>query len=278
MVISSSKLDQGLVVFSDSPEAAESHVGLVNSNGGNNIYQMSVFNTMLEYQNFLKSGDRSAAKPMTAQVFPGCRDTNPMTLHLGLYEQIKNKKRGVVIDVTKTAEVWNQPVHKYQIAHLSITKKDGTQSSPGEPVAIEDIDDAFAKYRARGTRYLVQLQNAVSYGLENGPRYHYVPVDEKIGTDTYTYTLELDANKKVVGGEWGLIPSATNLVEEQVETLIRMRMPDFVWMVPKGNIPKDGQIDYQLIKKLHQCSLQPSGLKNMNLEGKGLIQYVECKI
>ena len=38
MVISSSKLDQGLVIFSDSPESAESHVGLVNSNVENNIY------------------------------------------------------------------------------------------------------------------------------------------------------------------------------------------------------------------------------------------------
>jgi hypothetical protein len=278
MVITSSKLAQGLIVFSDNPEASESHVGIVTSSLGRDTYQLSVYKSLLDYQNFVRTGDASKAKPMTAQIYPGCRDTNPMTLHLGLYEQIKNKKRGLVFDKTKTAQVWNQPVFKYQITHLSITKKDGTLSVPREPVAIQDVDDAFAKYRAPGTRYLVQVQNAVSYGLENGPRYHYEPADESVGTDTYSYTLELDANKKVIGGEWGVIPSATNFKEEQAETLIRMELPDFLWMVPKGNIPSVGSIDYALVKKLHQCSLQSAGLKSMNLEGKGNIQYTDCKI
>ncbi len=278
LVLTSSKLDKGMIVFSDAPGAGQSRVGLVRSRISSEVYQLNVFPSLVEYQKAVKANDYSKAKPMTASMYTGCRDTNPMTLHLALYEQIKNRKRGFIFDKDKFNQVWNQPVFKYELTHQSIRKKNGTLSAPGEPVRIEDVDDAFANYRAKGTMFLVQLQNKVSYGLENGPNIHSRAEDEVTEEGIYNYTLELDQKQRVIGGEWGVIPSAATSVQESAETFSRMESPDFIWTIPEGLKPTAGPIDVSLIDKLHKCSLQADGIKTIHLAGKGAIPYTDCKM
>ncbi|MEI8024839.1 MAG: hypothetical protein WCI18_00690 [Pseudomonadota bacterium] len=278
LVLTSSKLDKGMIVFSDAPGAGQSRVGLVRSRISPEVYQLSVFPSLVEYQKAVKANDYSKAKSMTARMYTGCRDTNPMTLHLALYEQIKNRKRGFIFDKDRFNQVWNQPVFKYALTHQRIRKKNGTLSAPGEPVRIEDVDDAFANYRAKGTMFLVQLQNKVSYGVESAPAIHSRSEDDFSSESIYNYTLELDKNQRVIGGEWGVIPSAATSVQESAETFSRMESPDFIWTVPDGLKPTVGPIDFSLIDKLHKCSLQPDGIKTINLAGKGAIPYTDCKI
>lgn len=282
MYISSSKLSEGLVIFSDKPRSSESKIGLVIGRGKNQTYKLAVYESITKFNeklSALNAGDYSESTIMTANITKNCRDTNPMTLHLALHEQIKQQKRGFVMDKTRTSQVWNQPVYKYQIEHLAITKSDGSVSKAGEPVSVDEIDDPFKAYRAEGTRYMVQLKNDVFYGVENGPKLEYQNSDEAFGVDTFFYTLELDESKKIIGGEWGVIPSKEPS-DEAVENMIRATAPDFIWMVKKGDTPKKGPIDYTLIDKIHRCSLDTNKPRLVSYPYKDgrTVQYVECEL
>lgn len=211
---------------------------------------------------------------------PACRDTNPATLHLTLVDLIRNKKQGFVMDKTRSAQVWNQPVFKYSFEYLPLITKDGQVVEGGTPVPVSDLNDAFAKHRAAGTAYLVQVAATVSYGVEHGPSIDYADDADKnaVGYDMYIYTLELAADKKIIGGEWGAFQDSTKPVEDYYDDMVQMEAPDFLWGIVKGNKPHSKGIDYTVINKIHECSLDTSGLQTRQVHPEvGVsVKYKEC--
>lgn len=128
-----------------------------------------------------------------------CRDVNAGTFHKVLGQYINNNKP-FVYDRVGSEEIWNQPVVGYRATKL------------GEPRAL----DASYKHAAPGTKYLVDYKTTLEYVTEAAHGTGYISKDkisQFVRSDTYFYTLELDGNYNVIGGEWK----------------VNSPMPDFLW-------------------------------------------------
>ena len=146
---------------------------------------------------------------------PACWDTNPATLHLVLGNHIGNLKKPFIMDVDQKPEVWNQPVFGYK---STISNK-------------SDI----SPYAARGTVREVYVKTIVWYLQESGPYVNALttPIAQGVHFD---YTLELDRNGIILGGEW-----------------ITAERPDFVWLPRPSNFNNSGY--YRNIEYLYNRSL-----------------------
>lgn len=123
-----------------------------------------------------------------------CSDVNAGAFHLVLANQLGIKKEGFVIDVTRDAEVWNQPVFGFS---SQIKNKVGPLSS----------DAPF------GTDKEVIVQTEVNYIKEvNQTWARTIPTGGALAKKNYVYSLSLDKNGKILGGKW--------LTEDR---------PDFAW-------------------------------------------------
>lgn len=126
---------------------------------------------------------------------PECRDTNAGAFHIVLTNQIGRWKRSFLIDITRDAEVWNQPIYSY---HMTV------DPSPRQP----------SLGAAPGTVKEIVVQADVSYSVETTaqPYAHGATLDHQI----YRYRLEIDAAGNIIGGEW-----------------LTSNRPDFLWQQEK---------------------------------------------
>ena len=122
-----------------------------------------------------------------------CRDTNAGAFHVVLTNMLGLKKKGFVIDRTRSSQVWNQPVWKYESR-----VEETTSPSPGA---------------ALGTVQEVVVSSAVTYTVEIQPQWNALGAKAPSATAQYRYRLELDGNGKIIGGEW-----------------LTSDRPDFMWM------------------------------------------------
>lgn len=134
-----------------------------------------------------------------------CRDLNPGSLHLALTQMLglpeSEDRQPFTLDVTATDEVWNYPVVGYEVESLEVEDYDRD-------------DDDLAEYRADGTAQLAHVDMKVY--VVGGAAPHARPVSPQrfIKTETYAYTLELDEDGRIIGGEWN-----------------SRERPDFMWMI-----------------------------------------------
>jgi hypothetical protein len=142
-------------------------------------------------------GDRcnaSFSKNLLASFRKECRDTNAGAFHLVLANEIGVRKKSFVVDATRDAEVWNQPVHSFQ----SIVQKYQRPSFKS----------------AKGTVREAVVKTEMSYTLEVNPHFQMLNgtngYNEK--TRVYRYVLELDKSDAIIGGRW-----------------ISSDRPDFLW-------------------------------------------------
>lgn len=145
-----------------------------------------------------------------------CRDLNAGAFHVVLSNQIARLNEGIIADVSRDHEVWNQPVFKYESTVLE--EKDG--ASPGA---------------ARGTVREISVETSMSYGAEATAHWEVSSGTFSEATKTYRYRLELDAKGQILGGEW--------LDEER---------PDFFW---EPGQPQYYTKEDLAIKKIYEASL-----------------------
>ena len=299
--VKNNRIESGMIEYTESLTESKGKIAAVTAEMNNDQFAVTVFNTVADFTSWNRSGRR--VLPPTAQVAvllltTGCRDVNPMTYHLALTKLIKERKTGFVFDRMRSSQVWNQPVFGYEMTYLPIrlNAKDptgNTLSVAGEPVAISEVNDPFAAYRAHGTAYLVTVAVAALYGVENGPMTSY----KKDGSDeasdrlSTTYTLELDSQKNIIGGEWGGVPDPNphSPAEEQNRHLIGGDAPDFIWYFAPGSQPTQGPLNSDAVAKIHACSLQPksgttsitgvfTGDDGSQVQQTKDIEYVDCPI
>lgn len=161
-----------------------------------------------------------------------CFDTNPMTWHLSVVNQIGKSRRSFVMDATFDYEVWNQPVYSYSYTYFNPqTGKhyDPNEGQPGEALAKATIPfseftkDKFKKFRdSPDAVSVVGVAMDVTYVVETEPSHDKVDSPSKDETNSvrYLYDLELDAKGNVVGGEW-----------------YSNKHPDFLWTPPAKTSP-----------------------------------------
>lgn len=144
-----------------------------------------------------------------------CRDINPGTLHLALAQLLgaedPAKREGFVLDFYLSDQVWNHPVVGYKV----------------KSIKIEDFDrhdDKLAAFRADGTKKLAKMKVDVYYASGSQP--HMSPMlaqrNSYTASQRLEYTLELDADGRIIGGEW-----------------TSKNRPDFMWMLSKTPIGTD---------------------------------------
>ncbi|RYZ91311.1 MAG: hypothetical protein EOP04_00975 [Proteobacteria bacterium] len=188
---------------------------------------------------YVQSGATDGIRKVFSSEMYGCWDVNPATFHMAILEKIGKQKLGLVIDRTRTAQVWNQPVYN---VNFDIE----------EPVLAASTNDVAAKYRAPGTKYLSKVTATARWVAEpDQPSMSYpAGFDEsKLKTSTYVYTLEFDRAKRLIGGEWG---SYEEVSSKQV-------IPDFIFGYEPGAKPKDNiatGFDFSgIVDVIHACSL-----------------------
>lgn len=141
-----------------------------------------------------------------AGALAACEDTNAGAFHLTLANLVGMENQAFVGDITRDAQIWNQPFHAYESVVESVTP-----ASPGS---------------APETMKEVVVRTTVVYTVEVHPHHDPRHADR---TAEYRYRLELDANGDIVGGSW-----------------ISYDRPDFVWFNPPtpfyGHFEKLGEI------------------------------------
>ena len=196
----------------------------------------------------------------------GCWDPNPASFHEVLVAQIAERKLGLVMDRTRTGQVWNQPIYS---ASFDI--------QPLKPVT--EVDDVSARYRADGTAYLAEVTATVQWsGEPSTPQMTYDAGFDKgqLQSSTYQYTLEFDSKMRLIGGEWGTFDAMDPTAEA----------PDFLFAFKSGATPNDAvtrnpgnaEIDYSgIIGKLHDCSLSATVDGTLTV-GDDQLPYSKCVI
>lgn len=123
-----------------------------------------------------------------------CRDTNPATFHLVLEDYIGRQNKSFIMDVTASGEVWNQPVYSYQFQY-SNRRSYSPDSYSNAAQGTAELVDVFAK-----VKYMVETQQSRS------------AVRSQVKQMNLSYTLELNKDGYIIGGEW-----------------LGSEYPDFLW-------------------------------------------------
>ena len=160
------------------------------------------------------------ADPTTGRTLSSqCFDTNPGTWHLAMVNQIGVNKRSLVLDATFDYQVWNQPAYGYSYTYFNPQTDTAVHTLAEAKVAIANYtNDKFKKYRSPQAVAVVGIEMSVSYVVETRPSQRDTdnPSYDAIRKVAYLYDLELDANGKIIGGEWYQNPH-----------------PDFLWTPAK---------------------------------------------
>jgi hypothetical protein len=146
---------------------------------------------------------------------PECRDTNAGAFHLVLTNELGILKKGFVMDRTRDAQVWNQPVFEYSSSVMKTTMG----SSPGA---------------ARGTVKELTVRSLVKYTIEIDPQWEALGDNSPFETADYRYVLEINNSDEIIGGRW--------LTEDR---------PDFLWA---QETPKFSGY-FQALSDIYQASI-----------------------
>ncbi len=145
-----------------------------------------------------------------------------------------------MLDVSANAEVWNQPVHSFQITNsFEISASDAAQT-------VSDGQLSTYIFNPKATKFMYYEMDMlyVSEGVDFVPIAGQDRIEEFLKSKSYQYILELDDSGRIIGGEW-VSGSKTD-------------HPDFVWLplsLPAGNTTVAG-ITYNVVKQLINQSVQ----------------------
>ncbi len=174
---------------------------------------------------------------------PSCHDVNPGAMHVALANRIGLEGLGVVLEVDPGYEKWNQPAYGYDATVL--------QSRAPSPGASEEAVEELV------------VVNDVNWTVEIEPEWDALgdAVLHHTETRRYLYTVELDGDRGVVGGQWLLRTddgafwtmgavwdwlkgyeqaNGSTLTEDEISALIRqwIELPDFLWVQDVGEFPE----------------------------------------
>ena len=142
------------------------------------------------------------------------RDVNPAVLHLLATNLIGNEGRAIVADVAPGDQVWNYPLTSFKVEQLDDLGEDGAkavQRITGRPFAgpypFNDDSRRFAFVRLRLERVDVLSRPSAPGAGAVVPNLRHLLLE---------YVLELDANGRLIGGEWARDS--------------RTEHPDFLWV------------------------------------------------
>ncbi len=166
---------------------------------------------------------------------PSCQDTNAGAFHIAVANQLGLRNEAFGIDATTTNEKWNQPVHAYRSEVLG-------RRAPTVGASEHAVEELV-------------VRTEITWTAEVEPEWH--PLLDTAGhkdvSRSYTYTVELNEQGEIVGGQWVLIledgtitlgqaiehleavddngDGVPDLTKEQVRGILweHFRHPDYLW-------------------------------------------------
>ena len=123
-----------------------------------------------------------------------CRDSNPGAMHVIVTNYLGIENRGFAMDRTFDFEVWNQPVKGFEITkqeEITVERANELLGVTGD--TYEFNPDAATLFEVNLSLDWITESHAAKTPSESA-RY--------TRTDRYTYILEVDADGKIIGGEW----------------------------------------------------------------------------
>lgn len=152
---------------------------------------------------------------------PACNDTNAGAFHIVMANQLGLMKEGFLMDKTRDAEIWNQPVYKYETKAVS-TESPNSKSAPGTAsVVVMETKLYYADDTDYGWTFwnptlsgIFGLKDYFTSFLDEYKKYQDMLIKEGdldaqeeypehvIAHADYKYKLELDRNNNIIGGQW----------------------------------------------------------------------------
>ena len=162
-----------------------------------------------------------------------CMGVNPGVWHLSIVGLIGAQKKSFVMNRANGTQIWNQPIVNYSFTYFNpVSKVPGDLKS--SLAALNLARDDLHAFRSREARYFVGVQMSVVYTSESVATHMQKDSDawDNLVSIDFTYELELDASRRIVGGEWAWykdMPSS---------------YPGFMWrfesLNPLASTPVDG--------------------------------------
>lgn len=254
---------------------SESDIGLYVDTNGQPIKENGNLKRNIEAANTLwkkvtaaaPASIKSRPTKLAMKYWKECRDANPGSFHLVLAGLMSKGGKGnktassFVMDITRDDQVWNHPLYEYQ----------SWMGTPTE-LKLDTAEDPFKAWRAKGTKKIVDVYTRVTFSVEAGPRIIYQPNQEATQSMLLRYTLELDVNGVVLGGEWhpvrddlggepkplsgkDLLINLKAIASAEDGSWAELQHPDFIWGPASGSKIADGRLlPAQFVKKLSECS------------------------
>lgn len=158
-----------------------------------------------------------------------CFDINPADWHIITTHHLGMGRRPFVIDIVNSSEVWNKPLigYKYKYLNLEHNVTMNTMNSALVPIA-QARRLRHGAFRSSKAVYVVGISMTITY-LDGGFARNNMNNTKEM---EFRYDLELDAQYRIVGGEW------------QSE-----KHPDFAWKPRFASLPiTDGDSQTTLLK------------------------------
>lgn len=163
----------------------------------------SVFNGFRCFEEEIERDDDRAVKPE-------CFDINPADWHLIVTHRLGMTRMPFIIDYVNSEEVWNKPVVGYSVRYFNVKSRGQISNDFRTVLAPARKVRIFRRNRNPNAVSIlgVHMTTKLLFGANEDSR-----VGQTFKTVEYSYLLELDANNRIIGGEW-----------------ISEKYPDFAWM------------------------------------------------
>lgn len=200
----------------------------------------------------LGSGDTTVERDEHGRaVDVNCRDSNPGAMHVIVTNYLGLNQRGFAMDRTYDYEVWNQPVVGYEITRqreISVQEANALLGRTG---------DTYAYNADAATLYDVHM--SLRWITESHASRTPADTARHTRTDYLTYILEVDAEGKIIGGEWyGNSRSAH---------------PDFLWnprRLTRSSVPYLNLDHVRMLIQMSRGALEPEPMAgSLSASGTG---------
>ena len=163
-------------------------------------------------------------------LLPRCADVHPAVYHASIVNILGIEGRSFVVDKSAKASIANQPVAGYEYTYFNPESgKEGSLETT--MLAVDSYSaDPFKAARNAETKFIVGVAMILKYVDWEDPIMNETnfPSDDKISELKFNYDLELDANYKIIGGQWRVSKDGgSRIIRNQTH------QPDFFWVVPR---------------------------------------------
>lgn len=132
-----------------------------------------------------------------------CLDNNPKSWHLSVVNRVGRDRDSLVMDASSGGEVWNYAIDTYYMRYFNPMTLKPSRSLDDSVVSREEyIADRFHDVRDPAAKYIVGVMMEVYMPAAIEPTRAVGKKEPLYSKKQFIYDLELDADFRVIGGEW----------------------------------------------------------------------------